>query len=51
MKYPGISETEAERSKRHYVTDDQPDFIAGAPNYDKFPGWDTEEVLVWLNID
>lgn len=22
-----------------------------APNYEKFEGWDTEEVLVFLNID
>jgi hypothetical protein len=26
-------------------------FINGAPNYDKFNGWEPEEVLVWLNID
>lgn len=30
---------------------DEPDFIGGAPNYDKFPGWDPERVLSWLNVD
>lgn len=34
-----------------YVPDEEPDFIGNAPNYDKFKGWDTEKVLVWLNID
>lgn len=33
------------------VDDDAPDFIGGAPNYDKFVGWDVDAVLVWLNID
>lgn len=49
--YPGVEEAEKERSKQHLIEDDEPDFIAGAPNYDKFKGWTTEEVLVWLNID
>lgn len=30
---------------------DEPDFIGGAPNYDKFAGWEPERVLVWLNVD
>ncbi len=49
--YPGTNETnkiKATAKKRH---DEQPDFIGGAPNYDKFEGWDAERVLVWLNID
>lgn len=49
--YPGIAEAEAERSKRRPPEDEEPDFIAGAPNYDKFPGWTPEQVMVWLNID
>lgn len=51
LKYPGIAEAELERSKKNVKTDDEPDFIGNAPNYDKFQGWTTEEVLVWLNID
>ena len=50
-KYPGEKETERVRRSKHYEADEEPDFIAGAPNYDKFEGWTTEEVLVWLNID
>lgn len=49
-KYPGIKEAEAERSN-HPKEEEAPDFICGAPNYDKFEGWTPEEVLVWLNID
>lgn len=51
-QYPGIYEAERERSKKHPV-DDEPDWIGNAPNYEKFDKleWDTERVLVWLNID
>lgn len=49
-KYPGEKEAEAERAK-HPAEDEEPDFIDGAPNYDKFEGWTAEEVLTWLNID
>jgi hypothetical protein len=49
--YPGIFEAEAERNKRATPNDDEPDFLAGEPNYDKFPGWDPIEILAWLNID
>ena len=50
--YPGCVLAEKEKSKKHYI-DTEPDFIPGTvtPNYDKFPGWDTEKVLRWLNID
>ena len=49
-RYPGVEE--AERIKKGTVSrDEEPDFIGNAPNYDKFAGWDTEKVLVWLNID
>ena len=34
-----------------YIDDEEPDFIGGAPNWDKFEAWDVDEVLVWLNID
>jgi len=49
--YPGTAEAERERSKPRIIEDEEPDFIAGAPNYDKFKNWTPEEVLVWLNID
>lgn len=48
--YPGTYE--AEKAKRKAVRkEDEPDFIGGAPNYDKFTGWSPEKVLAWLNID
>ena len=36
-----------------FETDEEPDFIGGKPNFDKFEkeGFTTEETLVWLNID
>ena len=40
-----------EEIRTKVVHEEEPDFIGGAPNYDKFEGWTTEEVLVWLNID
>lgn len=49
-KYPGIEDAEREHSTRR-IPCDEPDFIAGAPNYGKFEGWTVDEVLVWLNID
>lgn len=33
--YPGIKEAEEERNKKHYIPE-TPDFMAGAPNYEKF---------------
>lgn len=48
-KYPGEEEAELERQKE--TEEEAPDFIGGAPNYDKFKGWTPEEVLVFLNID
>lgn len=49
--YPAVYEAELERSKKHSVEDEEPDFICGAPNYDKFPDWTPEQVMAWLNID
>ena len=50
--YPGIEEVELERCKSsEREEEEEPDFISGAPNYDKFEGWPPEKVLVWLNID
>lgn len=49
--YPGTAEAESEKTKRHFIEAEEPDFIAGAPNYDKFQGWTPEEVMAWLNID
>lgn len=37
--------------KASRIREDEPDFVNGAPNYDKFEGWSPEEVLVWLNVD
>ncbi|MBR6654371.1 MAG: hypothetical protein IKL27_06540 [Oscillospiraceae bacterium] len=48
--YPGTVEAEQQRCKGP-EPGPEPDFIAGAPNYDKFHGWAPEEVLVFLNID
>lgn len=48
--YPGIKEAERARVQPH-SEEEEPDWIGGAPNYDKFKGWTPEEVLVWLNID
>ena len=50
-EYPGTKEVEIEREANQPEMDEEPDFICGAPNYDKFPGWTPEEVLVFLNID
>lgn len=53
MKYPGIQEAEQERirSSKLNKPEDLPDFVGGAPNYDKYRGIPAEQVLVWLNID
>lgn len=53
-QYPGVKEAERQKSLKHYVPDDEPDFIGNAPNYEKFErkyGWDVEKILVWLNVD
>lgn len=50
-KYPCTKEAEQQRASSSGIKDEEPDFIAGAPNYDKFTGWTAEEVLVFLNID
>ena len=54
VTYPGVEEAEKERIRaelKFKYSSDEPDFAGGKPNYDKFRGWDTEKVLVWLNID
>lgn len=53
LLYPGIAEAEKQRgiSSSPYKTEEQPDMIGLAPNYEKFKGWDIERVLVFLNID
>ena len=48
--YPCVKEAEEQR-KTFIPPAEPPDFVGGAPNYDKFKGWSAEEVLVWLNID
>ena len=50
-KYPGTKEAEAQKKHINKESEEEPDFIGNAPNYDKFEGWDAEKVLVWLNID
>ena len=50
-RYPGIEEAERMRYGKRYEIMEDPDFVGGAPNYEKFNGWSAEEVLVWLNID
>ena len=49
--FPGTYEAEQERKSHSATVDDEPDYIAGAPNYDKFKNWTPEEVLCWMNID
>lgn len=49
VKYPGLEE--AEQARVSPPAEEEPDFVMGAPNYDKFPDWTPEEVLIWLNID
>ncbi len=51
--YPGEKEAQEERSRwrQEQYCEEEPDFIAGAPNYDKWPYMTPEEVLVMLNID
>ena len=50
--YPGTAEVEREKNRiMKRPRSEEPDFVNGAPNYDKFEGWDVERVLVWLNID
>jgi len=53
--YPGIAAAENEKRRAEtsakYTPPEEPDFIGGKPNYDKFPGKDPVAVLVWLNID
>lgn len=34
-----------------YTPEEEPDFIAGKPNYKKYKNWDTYKVLRMLNID
>ena len=48
--YPGEREAEEARTGNIYDIE-EPDFIAGKPNYHKFAGWTSEEMLCWLNID
>ena len=50
-KYPCTKEAEQQRASSRGIKDEEPDFIAGAPNYDKFTGWTVEEILVYLNVD
>lgn len=54
--YPGVyaAEKEKEKARLNYRhAPQEPDFIGGAPNYDKFEkaGYTPEKVLVFLNID
>lgn len=50
--YPGEKEAQKERRRwKQQHCEEEPDFIAGAPNYEKWPDMTAEEVLVMLNID
>ena len=54
FRYPGEAEAQKARSgckAKPAQNEEPPDFVAGAPNYDKFRDWSPEKVLVWLNID
>lgn len=50
--YPGLKEAEEQKSEwRKHKPAEEPDFISGKPNYDKYPYMTPEQVLVMLNID
>ena len=49
--YPNAEDVRKGKYTRAVVADEEPDFIGGAPNWDKFEAWDIDEILVWLNID
>lgn len=56
-RYPGVSEAELERLKAALRFEEKerenepPEWLGGAPNYDRYPGVSPEQVLVWYNID
>lgn len=54
--YPGVDAAEKERNKAtrngYHAAPDMINTAGGiAPNYDAFPGWTCESVLVFCNID
>lgn len=49
--YPGVKQAEEQKGKRTIQQSDIPLMFGTIPNYDAFPGWDCEKVLVFLNID
>ena len=53
LYYPGVDDVEAEKDRiaERSKLDIEPDFVCGAPNYEKFKGFTPEQVLVWLNVD
>ena len=50
-KYPGVEEAEKQRYVTSVEIEEDPDWKAGAPNYEKWPSKSPEEVLAWLNVD
>lgn len=52
-KYPGTDEVEKYRrlASKVEAEDEEPDWIAGAPNFKKYSHMTPEEVLVFFNID
>jgi len=56
-RYPGMDNLAPIKTSETYGSTyeptEEPDWVGGAPNYDKFErmGFDTERTLVWLNID
>ena len=50
-QYPGVREAEKQKSIKKPILYEEPDFIGGKPNYDKYKGWPVEKILAWLNID
>lgn len=46
-----INEITEEEYIERRAEEEEPDWIDGAPNYDKYPGLTTEQVLVMYNID
>ena len=50
--YPGEAEVEREKDRVfRTVLYEEPMFVGGKPNWDRFTGWEVPKVLVWLNVD
>lgn len=55
LLYPFAQELEDQREqpsrREQSEQDEQPEYIYGKPNYDKYKSWSIEKILSWYNID